>query len=81
VNWTHPLATSWVPAQTLTSQRLDRPGDAGAVRGDCQLGFGAHGCLVGDVDLGAEAILVVADDLTQGVHCGPFAQCDENSSG
>lgn len=25
VNWTHPLATGWVPAHAVTSQRLARP--------------------------------------------------------
>jgi hypothetical protein len=36
---------------------------------------------VGNVHLGAQAVLVVVDDLAQRVHRGPFTQRDQNAGG
>lgn len=54
--------------QLETGTNVDVPaagpaGDAGASRGNAQLGSGAYRCSVSDVHLGAQAVLVVVDDL------------------
>jgi hypothetical protein len=56
-------------------------GDAGAPRGDGQLGAGAHRRLMRNGNRGAQAVLIVTDEPAQRVHRGPLAQRHQDAGG